>query len=77
MDFGDDYEDLLLTDIARRVYYCGDCNVEMNEVSERDAYCSKCGKRGWNVLFRCPKCGEEIIKFRQDITAFPPCYSCS
>ena len=77
MDTIAEYEDMYLTDVAPKVYFCGDCNIEMDEVSEGDAYCSKCGKKGWNVLFRCPKCGLEVVKFRQDITAFPPCYSCN
>lgn len=73
---GEDYEDIRLDDTPERVYVCGGCNTEMNEVASKAALCQKCGKRGWDITFRCPKCGEEVIRFRQDHTASPPCYSC-
>lgn len=72
-----DYEDVSLTDIGHRVYYCSDCRKEMVEVGERDAYCPRCGKRGWDVMYRCPGCGLEISRFRQDLLAMPPCHSCA
>jgi primosomal protein N' len=71
-----DYEDVMLGSMPEHVHLCGSCNEIMEEKSEKSTLCHRCGKRGWDVVFRCPRCGEEIIRFRQDKTDGPPCYSC-
>jgi DNA-directed RNA polymerase subunit RPC12/RpoP len=71
-----DYEDVMLGNIPEHEYVCGRCDTEMEEVLESPTLCKRCGKRGWDITFRCPKCGDTIQQFRQDRTDGPPCYSC-
>jgi Zn finger protein HypA/HybF involved in hydrogenase expression len=70
-----DYEGAKI-DMAPSVkeFYCGKCNLKMEELSRRKSSCPHCGKEGWDVIFQCPVCKEKIKSFQQDLTSQPYCY---
>ncbi len=73
----EEYEGYFEDNPVTTIFYCGNCSTEMEEVSRQNALCPKCSKRGYNILFRCPNCGEEILSFHQDIFDPPLCMSCN
>ncbi len=59
-----------------KIYYCGECLMEMVAESKRNAFCSICDKRGWIVSYSCLGCGRKCDLFRQNPDVGEPCYSC-
>ena len=53
-----------------KLYYCGNCNIEMQKVSLLGR-CTTCINSGNISIFKCPSCNKKIKVFQGD-----SCISC-